>query len=413
MVNIPFVEFEDTFFRHSRGLTTEEERLALIRASRERAQLAAAERAAKDGEVVVSVNPNPVIAQEPDPVNTATSTDDEAVIDVPIPITGIGGLRAPVDAYLSEEHDSSLELSKKTVESGSQAVTHAVRKPSIVKITGRILGPQALAAWHEIRAKQSRQELITVYTSLGTYTNMLIAGARSFIDDKTGYNLPFELDMEELIVVVGGGRDQGVVSGSEVIGPLLTDPENDPKKWPFIDELDPSQGTATPGAKTRTYRLITWDEYVRTRDRLVGDKPEEFFEELRELGIPPNPATIDAYRHLETDTQGFYLIGRNWYLVQKPIQAQPRDFGDGLWDQITGIAEWLVEDPQGAITEALTGGSRDAENRYEDYYGSRNTGATNTEVLSTVTATAEELAQGALRITDVAFDKAGDLIPWG
>ena len=47
-----------------------------------------------------------------------------------------------------------------------------------------------------------------LHQSPGAYRNMMIIGAQAFIDDKSGYNLPFELELEELIVYTGGWRQR-------------------------------------------------------------------------------------------------------------------------------------------------------------------------------------------------------------
>ena len=231
MVNIPFGDsdyFRERDSRGGEGIPFDDADFFLGRDARDAGQAVVSLNTPRESVVADPLEEASLLALGVG-VSTIQATPPRTARGSIIPVTGISGLSAPVDAYLSEEHTSKLDMTKSPVESGGQSVTHAVRQPSKVRLTGRIIGPNSAAAWQEIKAMQSTMRLVTVYTSLGAYRNMLIAGAQSFIDSKSGYNLPFEIDLEELIIArrrAGGGgadddetEDRGTVTATTVLGP--------------------------------------------------------------------------------------------------------------------------------------------------------------------------------------------------
>ena len=265
-------------------------------------------------------------------LNSIRTTPPRTSAGAPIPTTGISGLSARVDAYLSEEHESKLDKTKSPVESGGQSVTHTVREPAKVRLVGRIVGPGSQSAWQEIRAIQSSMRLVTAYTSLGAYRNMLIVGAQAFIDDKSGYNLPFELELEELIVYTGGGsgaedetEDRGKSSTKTVIGPVTAqNPEgiyiigtSDEARAARVRggglAIDRDVGLVSGGERfygNKTFEAFTQDQYDQLWEDRLNDPSLDFSTPFSNVQV--SPGTLGEYRHADwvdwrTDPNGGYV----------------------------------------------------------------------------------------------------------
>ena len=297
--------------------------------------------------------PPPDAAVDPvdDPLNAISTVATEANITNlvtnpprtsggdPIPITGIAGLSSRVDAFLSEEHESKLDTTKSPVESGGQSVTHAVREPSKVRLTGRIVGPRSLSAWQEIKAMQSAMRLLTVHTSLGAYQNMMIVGARSFIDDKSGHNLPFELEMEELIVYRGGGggaaedatEDRGQVNAPELLASIWDRDLGSPFSNVTFVTLTREQWNAVQSVKLteadrEDARRNGHPRWIQNNGTVTSQEPTEGRVFVHYYPISPNDYA--EYRLHGEDAENFeWLLGNDgrWYKVGKEVSGESRD----------------------------------------------------------------------------------------
>ena len=181
----------------------------------------------------------------------------------------LGGI---VDGFLAEEHKIRLSKTSYPVESTGLPLTdHAVIEPRTLKLDGWVSdllpsidqgNPSASrgrVAWQQVYELMQTREPVTVVTTLGTYTDMLITSATAPVDRTTGRALRFDLELEEVLfrdleptmgrVVVGPAQDRvqevdrGRVSTPAVVLPLAvlegpvpageepTTPEDSPSWW--------------------------------------------------------------------------------------------------------------------------------------------------------------------------------------
>ena len=182
----------------------------------------------------------PIVAPGFAILQSRTSTPGKPTL---LPLGGI------VDGFLSEEHKVRLSKTSYPVErTGLPLTDHAVIEPRTLKLTGWVSdllpttdrgdpsATRGLVAWRQVYELMQTREPLTVVTTLGTYTDMLITSATAPVDRTTGRALRFDLELEEVLfrglepalgrVVVGPAQDRvGNVDKGRVQAPSTADME--------------------------------------------------------------------------------------------------------------------------------------------------------------------------------------------
>ena len=185
--------------------------------------------------------------------------------------TAVLPLGGVVDGFLSEEHKIRLSKTSYPVESTGLPLTdHAVIEPRTLKLEGWVSdllpstdrgdpsATRGLVAWRQVYELMQTREPVTVVTTLGTYTDMLITSATAPVDRTTGRALRFDLELEEVLfrglepalsrMVVGPAQDRvGDVERGRVQAPTWTDEQvevvTDAITSAIITELSPRTPT--------------------------------------------------------------------------------------------------------------------------------------------------------------------------
>lgn len=118
------------------------------------------------------------------------------------------------DATLSENHESTLEITQNPVQGGASLTDHAYAKPKSINLSimvsdcmtsiiegqfssGPTKSKQAFQVLHELQAKRVP---LSVCTRLTTYTNMLIENISIRDDNSTHFCLKADVTMKEVLL---------------------------------------------------------------------------------------------------------------------------------------------------------------------------------------------------------------------
>lgn len=134
-----------------------------------------------------------------------------------------------IHAYLREQHELRTTTTQYPVESGAEVTEHAVRRPVKLRLEGwvasrrQVPAPQdfglptievdhavPVRSWEKIAKALDEHTVMKVVTLLGVYPNMTIRKATAQVDRRTGQNLPFVVELEEVQLspsVSGIGED--------------------------------------------------------------------------------------------------------------------------------------------------------------------------------------------------------------
>ena len=153
--------------------------------------------------------------------------------------TVVVGFEEDTAFYSSESHTISVKKSTYPAESGIEVTDHAVREPAKLSLKGIIstssvrsaeeffanalggrIGRQhdldlPRDAWISLTGLADRRELLTVYTMLGAYKNMMITQLSAELDASTGQSLPFTIELEEYLYVDVFGGDASLAGASD------------------------------------------------------------------------------------------------------------------------------------------------------------------------------------------------------
>ena len=132
--------------------------------------------------------------------------------------TEIMELDVSVDGYTREQHTQEMEVSRYPVEEGALITDHAVRRPAKLKLQGWVTQQTRLAvtgsvaesdlalssarpslAWRSFLNLFDGQTLLHVGTLLRSYERMLPTKLEASLDQSTGVNLPFRVEMQEVL----------------------------------------------------------------------------------------------------------------------------------------------------------------------------------------------------------------------
>jgi hypothetical protein len=151
-----------------------------------------------------------------------------------------------LDASLSEDHASEVELTDNPVETGVNITDHKRKKPAQVTIVGVIsntpleflsflsgLNDRAETAWQTLKDLQAGEELLTIVTTLQVYENMQIVSLSAPRNKDLGNTLEFTAVCREVFtadsetveaptVARPPKAKAGVKPTSEVTGPKQT-----------------------------------------------------------------------------------------------------------------------------------------------------------------------------------------------
>ena len=126
----------------------------------------------------------------------------------------IGGIE--IDAVLSENHDSSLGITRNPVERGADITDHAYLMPKSCTLNAAISeypfrgrgtinaepgGGRVQAAWEQLVELQESRKPFDIVTGFSLYENMLIERLSATRDDKTNNVLNFTADLVEVRLV--------------------------------------------------------------------------------------------------------------------------------------------------------------------------------------------------------------------
>lgn len=123
-----------------------------------------------------------------------------------------------IDLYPTEDHTSSISKTNLPLEDGSNITDHAVINPDKITLTGvvsnvsKVIGgvpiffggvsivnnTKSRDAWTNLVALKEARQPLTVVTSLKIYNNMLLMDLKSTVNVKTGTNLYFTADFEQI-----------------------------------------------------------------------------------------------------------------------------------------------------------------------------------------------------------------------
>ena len=128
----------------------------------------------------------------------------------PVVSSEVDALVGWVDGFPEEEHRVEVGVTTNPVESGSDLVDHAVRRPIMLKLTGFVsdllaapsleFSPGRSAdAWAEILDLVENRTLVNVVSAFRQYENMLITKAVAPRTVATGEALRFSLELQELL----------------------------------------------------------------------------------------------------------------------------------------------------------------------------------------------------------------------
>ncbi len=119
-----------------------------------------------------------------------------------------------LDASLSETHKASSSVTRNPVEKGADVTDHIHNDPDAVTITGIISvtpddvtasfdprfggSGRAKSAWRQLLELRAKREPFDVFTSLRTYTNMVIADLQTTRNAENSNALEFTIELEEI-----------------------------------------------------------------------------------------------------------------------------------------------------------------------------------------------------------------------
>lgn len=132
-------------------------------------------------------------------------------------LTSIVGLKG-IDLYPSEDHTSTVTKTTLPLEDGSNITDHAVIDPDKITLAGVVSNVSNLISdipfvfggvsivnntkardgWSSLVALKEARQPLTVVTSLTVYSSMLITSLKASVNLKTGTNLYFTCDLEEV-----------------------------------------------------------------------------------------------------------------------------------------------------------------------------------------------------------------------
>lgn len=204
--------------------------------------------------------------------------------------TSIPLLEGRVDGYPVEEHQLSLGTTENPVESGSVLTDNAVKRRERLRLEGWVsdilpapgneLSPNRQPdVWSEIVQIFENKTLLTVYTGLRVYNNMVISRAVAPVNRNTGRALRFTIDLAEMLF---SDTDISRFPPDEVAedGPAAD-------RTSEVDRGD----LATPGTVVTRYDVVFGDIDTQAAFRPTGPLPELTEEErqaLLDLGIDPD-----------------------------------------------------------------------------------------------------------------------------
>ena len=180
---------------------------------------------------------------------------------------GFDGLDIVVHGIVREAHEIRTTTTQYPIESGSEVTEHAVRRPAKLTISGWVAARQTrteqveregvtvsvsaeavdhsvpVSEWVKIVTALDDHSVFNAVTLLGVYPNMSIRKATAQLDERSGQNLPFVLELEE-------------VQTSPTVG--------------GIGEADPAPDSEAADRQTQTSRGVT---QVESRGSFVGGDP--------------------------------------------------------------------------------------------------------------------------------------------
>ena len=121
------------------------------------------------------------------------------------------------DSTLSEDHDSTIEITSNPVELGADISDHAIILPKIININGIITdNPMTLegaidffsgstsrskGGWNDLLKLQEKREPLEVQTGLKLYKDMILTNLKTKQDVKTSAVLNFTAQLKEIRIV--------------------------------------------------------------------------------------------------------------------------------------------------------------------------------------------------------------------
>lgn len=129
------------------------------------------------------------------------------------PTRRFGGLE--IEAVVSEDHQSQMEVTKNPVERDADSSDHASLMPQVVTISAGfsdfpfnntlLLGSNTAfrriqTAWEELRKLQTKKQRVDVQTGLKLYRNMMLTNLSTSQDANTANILLFSATFEEILI---------------------------------------------------------------------------------------------------------------------------------------------------------------------------------------------------------------------
>ena len=156
-----------------------------------------------------------IIREVAPPIPLAYSTPD---VGIPVAIAVLPpryGLRElAFDGLISVAHDTSISLTSYPAEVGADLFDHTYDNPNTIRIVGGVsllADTRPLEAWALIQELKLSRRRVTISTSIGSYTNMILVRASTTEDNTTQGALLVSLDFKELLVS-GGGPGFGILA---------------------------------------------------------------------------------------------------------------------------------------------------------------------------------------------------------
>ena len=130
---------------------------------------------------------------------------------------GVIGLEA-TPTYVTEAHETKQTVTQYPIESGSNLIDHAQSLPDKLTLTGIITSiateethigtsitvPDDEAprrGWYALNRLMKDRRLVTVITLLGHYSNMQVRKLKADVNNSTGVNLLFTMELQELVLL--------------------------------------------------------------------------------------------------------------------------------------------------------------------------------------------------------------------
>ena len=106
-----------------------------------------------------------------------------------------------IDAVISEEITSTMELPEHPIEKGAKITDHAWRKPDSIKLEFAISDENAVAAYNALRSVMEAATLFTFVTGFRAFNNMAIQELTPKRDKETSRILSANITLKEVIIV--------------------------------------------------------------------------------------------------------------------------------------------------------------------------------------------------------------------